>query len=1040
MKPGAYENLINKTNNAEIENAESEGMESKKKRIDSAESSKFLAEYLSDILKKKIEEITDSSGIEEVKLRVEYANGILSKLGISDDELIVDEQNYLAEIISKEDAAIRRVTKKELARPLSGYRTSTLFTGGSSSISMYSELIRDIESADKIYIIVSFLRLSGLNLIYDKLKEFCGKEGHELKIITTTYCGITEAKALKRLSELDNTEIKISYNTRIERLHAKSYIFERNSNMSTAYIGSSNLSKAAQSDGLEWNVRVTNVENPQIIKAAIATFERYWNSPDFEDFSIGGIAKFEKELKIASTQDRTSDKDVGFLNVYNILPHQKAIIEKITAEREQGVKRNLVVAATGTGKTVISAFDYKYISEKSHKDCKLLYIAHREEILKQARHTYRGVLQDANFGELWVGRNMPNNLNHLFVSVDMATSNIQTFKDLGRAYFDYIVFDEAHHIEADSYQRLIKLFDPEYLIGLTATPERMDGKSLLPDFCDKISAEIRLPKALEAGLLTPFQYFCISDETDLTDDILWLQGKYVESELTNRLCNEGRAQQIIKALQTYVPNEYKCKALGFCASQKHAKYMSDIFNSVGLKADWLTSERLKEAGGDRNKIKKDLEQGNIHYLFVKDIFNEGVDIPAVDTVLFLRPTESITIFQQQLGRGLRLAPGKTVLTVLDFVAQANKNYDYSQKFQSLMKKYDVNLRDQIKCGFTMLPPGCSIHMEEKAQQEILDHIQSATYDVRKLSRELSLIPEDISLSQFLNRIGQDIRIIYRNNNCWTSIRKRAGKCNYVEDEYTKIYTKGMGRFYYINSQNYISFITEYLNNGCSCRGLSDNKHVLKLMLYYALYQKKLSETGFDTVDDALNKFGEYPDFVEELRELIEYIKDNLTIKTELIDDGHLPDYLEMYGCYSREDIFTIFGKQTEEKRMSGSVAGVYDIKEMNTELFFVTLNKSDKEFSPTTMYDDYVISEHRFHWQSQNNDSHTNKGKRFIDHVKNGKKFLLFVREAKNDGYGNTCPFYCLGYVNYVSSTGDLPMNIEWETEAPIPASFLPVA
>lgn len=427
-------------------------------------------------------------------------------------------------------------------------------------------------------------------------------------------------------------------------------------------------------------------------------------------------------------------------------------------------------------------------------------------------------------------------------------------------------------------------------------------------------------------------------------------------------------------------------------------------------------------------------------MFVKDIFNEGVDIPAVDTVLFLRPTESITIFQQQLGRGLRLAPGKTVLTVLDFVAQANKNYDYSQKFQSLMKKYDVNLRDQIKCGFTMLPPGCSIHMEEKAQQEILDHIQSATYDVRKLSRELSLIPEDISLSQFLNRIGQDIRIIYRNNNCWTSIRKRAGKCNYVEDEYTKIYTKGMGRFYYINSQNYISFITEYLNNGCSCRGLSDNKHVLKLMLYYALYQKKLSETGFDTVDDALDKFGEYPDFVEELRELIEYIKDNLTIKTELIDDGHLPDYLEMYGCYSREDIFTIFGKQTEEKRMSGSVAGVYDIKEMNTELFFVTLNKSDKEFSPTTMYDDYVISEHRFHWQSQNNDSHTNKGKRFIDHVKNGKKFLLFVRETKNDGYGNTCPFYCLGYVNYVSSTGDLPMNIEWETEAPIPASFLPVA
>lgn len=792
MKPGAYENLINNTSNTDIENAENEGMEAKKKKIDSAESSEFLAEYLSDILKKKLEEITDSSVTEEVKLRIKYANEILSKLGISEDEIIVDEENYLAEIISKEDAAIRKVTKKELARPLSGYRSSTLFTGGNSSISMYSELIRDIESADKIYIIVSFLRLSGLNLIYDKLKEFCDKDGHELKVITTTYCGVTEPKALKRLSELNNTEIRISYNTQIERLHAKSYIFERNSNMSTAYIGSSNLSKAAQSDGLEWNVRVTNVENPQIIKAAIATFERYWNSPDFEDFSVGGIEKFEKELEIASTYGHKSDKDTGFLNVYNILPHQKAIIELLTAERNQGVKRNLVVAATGTGKTVISAFDYKNISELLHKDCKLLYIAHREEILKQALHTYRGVLQDANFGELWVGKYKPNNLNHLFVSVGMANSNLQTFIDLGKDYFDYIVFDEAHHIEADSYQKMIKIFDPDYLVGLTATPERMDGKSLLPDFCNKISAEIRLPKALEAGLLTPFQYFCISDETDLTDDTLWLQGKYIESELTNRLCNDGRAQQIIKALQTYIPNEYTCKAIGFCASQKHAKYMSDIFNSVGLKSDWLTSERLNEAGCDRNKIKKDLELGNIQYLFVKDIFNEGVDIPAVDTVLFLRPTESITVFQQQLGRGLRLSPGKVVLTVLDFVAQANKNYDYSQKFQSLMKKYDVNLRDQIKYGFTMLPPGCSIHMEEKAQQEILEHIQAAIYDVRKLSRELSLIPEAISLNQFLNRIGQDIRILYRGGNCWTSLKKRAGKCNYEEDENTKIYTKGMG--------------------------------------------------------------------------------------------------------------------------------------------------------------------------------------------------------------------------------------------------------
>lgn len=277
-----------------------------------------------------------------------------------------------------------------------------------------SEIQRDIASADRISLILSFLKLSGLTLIYEDLQKFCSEPHHRLRIITTTYCGITEAKAVERLSQLPNTEIRISYNTDIERLHAKSYIFERASGLSTAYIGSSNLSKSAQTEGLEWNIRVTNVENPPIIKTALATFELYWNSHNFEDFRLGGIEKFHRELQIRQTPKISTE----ILSRYVVLPHQKQILDRLSAVRESGTLRNLIIAATGTGKTVISAFDYKRFCDARLAGAKILFVAHREEILRQALHTYRSVLADQDFGDLWVGAARPvGGIDYLFVSV-----------------------------------------------------------------------------------------------------------------------------------------------------------------------------------------------------------------------------------------------------------------------------------------------------------------------------------------------------------------------------------------------------------------------------------------------------------------------------------------------------------------------------------------------------------------------------------------------------------------------------------------------
>jgi len=1027
IKEGSYENLITDELQQDMKLAAEDGFVCKQDDIDEAESPSMLAEHIHKIVSCRLSD--ESLSADE---RVDFVNRLIDFIGDQQEDKIVENKQMLSAVITRQKEATLKATNQELVRPLTGFRISNLFTGGQSKVPMNAEIERDIESADNIYLIVSFLKLSGLNLIYDKLRKFCENPNHKLRVITTTYCGVTEAKAVERLALLPNTEIRISYNTKIERLHAKSYIFERNSGFSTAYIGSSNLSKSAQTDGLEWNIRVTNIENPHIIKTALATFNLYWNSHNFEDFNDGGVEKLYDELK---KEKQHSDLSGSLLTKYTILPHQKQILDKLIAVRENGIMRNLIVAATGTGKTVISAFDYKLFADAHPDHRRILFVAHRQEILVQSRNTYRSVLMDANFGEVWVGQYKPQNgIDHLFISVQTFNSKYEDiFSDLPSDYYDYIVIDEAHHLVADSYQKILEHFSPQLLIGLTATPERMDGVSLLPDFDNQISAEIRLPMALDEGLLTPFQYLCISDNTDLTDEDLMQGNKYVATKLTEKLCNNERVGLIIDRLKYYLPDETKCKALGFCATKDHARFMAESFAAYGLAADYLTSDK---DDAERVALNKKLSRGEINYLFVVDIFNEGVDIPEVDTVLFLRPTESLTIFLQQLGRGLRLAPGKQLLTVFDFVAQLNKKYDFTSRFRSLLTRTDKSVVDQVKNGFTLLPHGCTIHMEEKAQQYVLENIKAAIYNRRRLVQELRSYDHVPTLKEFVGNNGQDVRIIYKGNNCWSSLKREAGLCDYISDELTSRFEKGIANIVHANSVAYLHFVRKVLENLHDVSFADEREKTFGVMLYYTFYLDKISRLGFESIESGLSRLKDYPVFVSEALELVDYLLANIETRTFSVGEG-MPLALEQYGCYTREEVFAIFGRQTAEKKMQGSVAGVFNIEELNTELFFVTLNKSDKDFSASTMYDDYVVSENQFHWKSQNTDTHQGRGKRFVEQAINKKKFILFVREYKHDGFGNTCPFYCFGLVDYISSRDDKPMSIDWHMHQPILPQFI---
>ena len=584
LHPGLYEQVINNTLNSEL----SEVPEVRKSTapIDTAEASKVLAQYLTDVVQKGLENVQDNGG--GIEAQIQLANEIVSTIQTTTHEpnfalLGVDQraEQLLALLRDNDPRLAAGKSAKEMVRPETSIAQSSLFTGAIYEPQMYTELKKEIVSADRIDMLVSFIKWSGLRLIMDELRQLT-QNGGELRIITTSYMGATDVKAIEELRQLPNTKIKVSYDTKRTRLHAKTYVFYRNTGFTTAYVGSSNLSNAAISSGLEWNVKVTKKDLTETIDKIAATFESYWNSNEFEYYEEGQRERLIRALK-AEKYSEINNIDIYTLD---ILPYsyQQEILDKLEAERTvRGYNRNLVVAATGTGKTVISALDYKrFCRQHPGQPCRLLFVAHREEILKQSMYTFRAVLKDANFGNLFVGSHKADSIDHLFISIQ--TFNSQDFTTKTDAdFYDYIVVDEFHHAAAPTYQKLLVYYQPQILLGLTATPERMDGKNILDYFGGRIAAEIRLPEAIDRKLLCPFQYFGVTDTVDLSS-LKWRTGGYDKNELSNLytfsgLVAERRADLVVNSILKYVTDINEVKGLGFCVSIEHARFMADYFNA-----------------------------------------------------------------------------------------------------------------------------------------------------------------------------------------------------------------------------------------------------------------------------------------------------------------------------------------------------------------------------------------------------------------------------------------------------------------------------
>lgn len=1046
MKPeGLYEQIISNQLNEELESLDSDLFEIQFEKLSAEDSKRALTIYISNVIEKALLYLRDNYNSEQshesLVAQITLCNDIISQIISHTQESDFEDFNIheKAEILTylhKKLEPSAKDIKTKTIRPRTSLLENTLFTGSKKEPDMLSELKREIQTSDSIDFLVSFIKWSGIRRLIENLKEFADRTDTKLRILTTTYMKATNLKAIKELASLKNTEVKINYETNHMRMHAKSYYFRRNTGFSTAYIGSSNLSNSALTEGLEWNIKVTEQESFDILKKFAVTFESYWNDPTFELFDVNNLDHYNRLKQELQPEQNMFFNKFKLQSVINPYPYQQEILDQLEAERKvHHHYKNLVVASTGTGKTVVAAFDYRRFKEEN-PDSTFLFIAHRKEILEQSVQKFREVLNDFNFGELYVGNYRPESYKHLFMSIQSFNSS-EFFRSTDPGFYDYIIVDEFHHAAAKSYQDLLNYYTPKILLGLTATPERHDGKDILQYFDGRIASEMRLVEAIDRKLLSPFHYFGISDSVDYSS-LTW-KGKYDSSELENiYTADDKRASLILESTNKYVTDLNQVKGLGFCVSVAHAEFMADFFTRHHVPSIALSAKTETEI---RDTAKKELEKGHIRFIFVVDLYNEGIDIPEVNTILFLRPTESATVFLQQLGRGLRLHPDKECLTVLDFVGQAHKKYNYEMKYRAMIGPSKYSIRKYIDDGFFDLPRGSYIQLERMAQKYVLQNLTQSSINRNTLADKMSYFEAEtnlpLTLKNFLEFYNLSLYDFYMQNGSrtFTSLLSLAG-LHEIKEEISQPLARSLSGLFHINSEKLINYWLSYIDNIESPK--TEDERLMLNMLYYTFYDKHPEAKGFVDIEDGINQAIINDDFRSEIIQILIYNLEKISFLPKKANYPYICP-LEVHCQYNKNQILAAYGYYNETQSPAFR-EGVLYRRDLKTDLFLINLNKSEKDFSPTTMYEDYAINETLFHWQSQSQISQkSTSSERYINHKRTNNHISLFVRESKTF-QGFTNPYTFLGNATYISHNGNKPVSFTWELEVPIPPRLIEAA
>lgn len=938
---GIYERLLDEALQEEL--AQRPELRRVFSKIDAEEQPALYASFVARVLEQALREENDP------EQRLALCNRLLGTVAaepgrshLQNRRLISESKPLLLEITPP------NFNQTGLPRPHTSLSESSLFTGSPQEPQLAHELLEEMRSANGVDILVSFIKWSGLRLLMPAFEDLRDREV-PVRLITTSYMGASDAPAVEWLAKLPNVQVRVSFDTERTRLHAKAYHFRRHSGFSTAYIGSANMSQAAITSGLEWNLKVTAQDMSHVLDKFSVEFETYWNSREFVHYDPQQPGAFRSALARAKSKDSS-----GPAVFFDLTPHpfQERILEALERDRSAHDRwRNLVIAATGTGKTVVAAFDFKRFFDQRKRQARLLYLAHRHEILQQALGTFRNILRDQNFGELQVGPYEANRLEHLFCSVGMLSTR-RLWEQVGSGFYDYIVVDEAHHGTASSYRPIFDHFTPQILLGLTATPERMDGGNVAADFGNRFAAEIRLPEALEEKLLCPFHYFGIADPIAISDDQFWRNGKYDAAALENvYVLDPARARQrvaaIITALHRYEPDVDRLKGIGFCVTIRHAEYMAEQFNQQGIPSAALTSNGDSDQCAD---LLARLKSGQLTSLFTVDKLSEGVDLPEINIVLFLRPTESLTVFLQQLGRGLRHAPEKDCLTVLDFVGQVHRRYRIDTKLKALLPRHRFAIDKEVEQDFPHLPAGCAIQLDRLSRQYVLENIREnfgrlAVQVPDRLQTFTSETGQELTFGNFIRYHDYEPEVLLIKES-WSEWKAKAQLAPIPVDPDMARLKKALIRAAFINGPREASLLRQVLTmvaagqvaEALELAGSS------AMVLYYRIWGDKAEKVGVTSLADAFQRLAANPTVCADLDEILAWTLDSTeVVGTALGLPFSVP--LELHAQYGIREAQAAFGRATLESTGQTGV-GVMHFAEQKTYVLLVTFQKDRKGILP----------------------------------------------------------------------------------------------
>lgn len=1024
LRPGLYECLLTAALAERLERLP-RGLQADLGPLASAEAPDRVALHVGSVLRRMLADVDEAERVDTaVRLARQLVREIAGALHgaqaelAAGPELLLEPGTLLAAILPLRPDG----TPAQVSLPLTPLLDTTLLTNAPDEPRIGRQIEVEIASADSIDVVMAFIRRSGLRPLLAALRRHT-EAGRRLRFLTTTYTGSTEAQALDQLAALGAT-VKVSYNTTTTRLHAKAWLLHRESGFSTAFIGSSNLTHSAQVSGLEWNVRASAARNPDVVAKMAAVFESYWQSGEFQPYDREQF--LELTLAAAPTPTRLSPIEL------RPEPFQERLLEQLSLARSQGHHRNLLVSATGTGKTVMAAVDYARLRPTLAR-ARLLFVAHRKEILEKSLSTFRHALRDGGFGELWVDGRRPEHFEHVFASIQ-SLQHID-LDLLDAAHFDVVIVDEFHHAAADSYGRLLDHLRPRELLGLTATPERSDGLSILHHFDGRTAAELRLWDAIDQHHLTPFLYFGIHDQTDLSH-VPWKRGRGYDIDALSRVLtgDEHRARLVLGELEEHVDDLGRARVLGFCVSVEHARFMARVFEQAGVAAIAIWGDSPRE---ERELALRDLDAGRIQVLFSVDLFNEGVDLPNVDTLLLLRPTDSATLFLQQLGRGLRKAHGKSACTVLDFVGQHRREFRMDRRYRALLGGSRSDLLRQVEAGFPVLPAGCHMQLDAVASRLVLDNIRAAVPSQWKAkATELAALAAesasgDLSLATFLESSGLELTDVYRSAQTWSDLRSTAGLPVAPAGPHEHALRRACGRLLHVDDPERLDTWRRWLAapSPATAASLTEPQRRLLRMLIASLANKVVDKDA--DVDSGAELVWRHPQVRAELLELFDVLATRITHTTPpLASPSETP--LRVHARYTRIEILAAAGIDPTSARVAPWQSGVYWAAPARSDLVAFTLDKSGAGFSPTTRYRDYAISRELIHWESQSTtaaDSQT--GLRYQHHAREGSHILLFARHRPTE-----LAFHFLGSATYVEHRSERPMAITWRLDHPLPGNL----